>query len=260
MTIDRKKIKKYFEPLTKISYCLFIGGILGFGLFYSFPIPAIVSVIAIGIGGWMIYDYFFNKPTDEQMDSWLEEDLERLEPDSLSKARMDKSELVRTPVTIYGPRVTSVGGAEFYIRKGKDKRKRYSPVEAIIIHFTEHQLITYQCAIDLTTGNSLNVRVKRFFYKDVVSAETESKDFALEEKSISKKLLAANPSIKKYIVNGILQLNGSETFKLTTSAGTFVEVALRIPQFIEGTEGDLSDKLADQAISAINKMLLSKKI
>ena len=161
---------------------------------------------------------------------------------------------------IYGPRVKAVGGAEFYQAKGKDKIQRYSPVEAIMIHFTEHQLITYQCAIDRSTGNSLNVRVKRFFYKDVVSAETESKDFSLEESNINSKWLAANPDVKKYIVNGKLQLNDSETFRLTTSAGTYVEVALNIPYFIEGTQGDLSDRLADQAISATNKMLLSKKV
>lgn len=260
MAVDRKKVKKYFESTSKNSYYLLIGGIVGLFLFSSVTILAIASLIAAGIGGWQIYDTKFNKPTDEQMDAWLTEDLDRLDPDSLKKAGLDSSELVRKPVMLYGPRLESTGGAEFNYQRGKDNVFRYSLVETTTIHFTEHQLLTYQCAIDLTTGNSLNVRVKRFFYKDVVSAETETKDYTYDEKNISKKFFEMNPGARKYIVNGKLQLNGSETFRLTTTAGTAVEIALNIPQFLEGNQGDLSDRLADQAISAINKMLLSKKV
>jgi len=260
MTVDRKKVKKYFDSVGKNAYYLLIGGVIGLFLFSSISILAIASLVAAGIGGWQIYDKVFNKPTGEQMDAWLTEDLDRLEPDSLKKAGVDSSELVRKPVMLYGPRLESVGGAEFNYQRGKDNVLRYSLVETTTIHFTEHQLITYQCAIDLTTGNSLNVRVKRFFYKDVVSAETETKDYTYDEKNISKKFFEMNPSARKHIVNGKLQLNGSETFRLTTTAGTAVEIALNIPQFLEGNQGDLSDRLADQAISAINKMLLSKKV
>lgn len=260
MTIDRKQVKKYFTSTNRNSYYLLIAGIVGLFFFHGNGLIAIISLIAAGIGGWQIYDTTLNKPTDEQMDAWLTEDLNRLEPDSLKKASLDSSELVSKSVMICGPRLESVGGAEFNYHEGKDRKFRYSLVETTTILFTEHQLITYQCVIDLTTGNSLNVRVKRFFYKDVVSAETETKDYTYEDKNISKKFFEMNPHAKKYIVNGKLQLNGSETFRLTTTAGTAIEIALRIPQLLVGSEGDLSDRLADQAIGAINKMLLSKKI
>ena len=260
MTIDRKKIKKYFNSTDKRSYYYLIGGLVGLFLFSSITALALISLAVAGFGGWQIYDTQFDKPTDAQMDEWLKDDLSRLEPDSLKKAALDSSDLVRQPVMLYGPRLETVGGAEFNYQSGKDKVIRYSLVETTTIHFTEHQLITYQCAIDLTTGNSLNVRVKRFFYKDVVSAETETKDYTYEEKNISKQFFENNPNAKKYIVNGKLQVNDSETFRLTTTAGTAVEIALKIPQFLVGAEGDFSDRLADQAISAINKMLLSKKV
>jgi hypothetical protein len=94
----------------------------------------------------------------------------------------------------------------------------------------------------------------------VVSAETETKDYTYDEKNISKKFYDLNPEARRYIVNGKLQLNGSETFRLTTTAGTAVEIALNIPQFLDFRNSDIADRLADQAISAINKMLLSKKV
>lgn len=262
MAVDRKKVKKYFESASKNSYYLLIGGIVGLFLFSSITILAIASLIAAGIGGWQIYDKMFNKPTDEQMDAWINEDLTRLLPDALKKAGVDTSELEGQgePVMLYGTRIESAGGAEFYYTKGKDKKPRYSPVDSTVILFTEHQLIAYQCAIDLTTGNSLNANVKRFFYKDVVSAETEAEDLTLDERNISKKFLQMYPEAKKYIVNGKLQLNGSETFRLTTSAGTAVKIRLSIPNFIESNQEDLSDRLADNAIRSVNKMLLAKKV
>lgn len=260
MTIDRKKVKKYFETTSKYAYYMALGGFLGLIILptsFSLTLPLL---IISGIGGYLIYDSKFNKPSDAQMDAWLQEDLDRLNPDSLKKAGIDRSELVRPPVMLYGPRIESVGGAEFNYQRGSDKVLRYSLVETTTIHFTEHQLITYQCAIDLITGNSLNVRVKRYFYKDVVSAETETKDYTYDEKNISKKFYDLNPEARRYIVNGKLQLNGSETFRLTTTAGTAVEIALNIPQFLDFRNSDIADRLADQAISAINKMLLSKKV
>ena len=56
---------------------------------------------------------------------------------------------------------------EPFVKRGKDKLIRYSPIEITIIHFTEHQLVTYQCAFDLTIGEPLNARIKRFFYRTV---------------------------------------------------------------------------------------------
>jgi len=260
MAIDRTSVKKYFESVDRKTYYMFFGGLIGVFLFSSITILLIVSIALLGYSGYKIYQVKFNKPSDEQMDQWLLEDLQRLEPDSLNKARVDKSELVREPVMLKGPKLKSVGGAECYVQLGKDNIRRYSLVEALMIHFTEHQLITYQCVIDMITGNSLNVKVKRFFYKDVVSAETETTDYTLNEREISKKFLSQNPNAKKYIVNGKLQINGSESFRLTTSAGTAIEITLSIPNFIESNQGDLTDKLADQAIHSINKMLLSKKV
>lgn len=264
MAVDRKKVKKYFQATSKTSYYLLIGGIVGLFLFSSVTILLIASLIAAGFGAWQIYDTQFNKPTDEQMDAWLDEDLTRLLPDALKKAGVDISELEGQgkPVKIYGTRLESAGGAEFYYKKGKDKKPRYSPVDSNVILFTEHQLISYQCAIDLTTGNSLNQNVKRFFYKDVVSAETESEDITVDVKNISNKVLQMYPEAKKYIVNGKLQINDSETFRLTTSAGTAVKIRLSIPTFIESNQSDLdlSDRLADEAIRSVNKMLISKKV
>ena len=85
MSIDRKQVKKYFDPFNRRWYYFLGGGILGMLIFYSVPIILLVSLGLAAFGAWKIYDYSNNRPTDKEMDQWLEEDLERLEPDSLSK-------------------------------------------------------------------------------------------------------------------------------------------------------------------------------
>ena len=85
MTVDRQKVKKYFNSTNKNSYYLLLGGLVGLFFFSSVSILAIASLIAAGIGGWQVYDTIFTKPTDEQMDAWLTEDL-NLPADAASTA------------------------------------------------------------------------------------------------------------------------------------------------------------------------------
>ena len=72
---------------------------------------------------------------------------------------------------------------------------------------TQHQIISFQCSFDLLTGNCLNESTDEYFYKDVVSVAT--------------KTISLTYSTEKF---GTLQLNAAETFVLTTSGGTSVEI------------------------------------
>lgn len=58
---------------------------------------------------------------------------------------------------------------------------------------------------------------------------------------------------------GKLQLNTAETFVLTTSGGTSVEVVIRDIQLMQKMKGDIPVSAAEKAVQSVRKMLREKK-
>lgn len=108
----REQIKKYFKPFPKWAVWMIIIG-LPFLYFYG------LGLVLIGIGIWALVDST-KKPSDAQMDAWLEEDLKVLHGKALSKTGTDASELVGEPVMVTGPRFWDIAGAGWAFKKGKD--------------------------------------------------------------------------------------------------------------------------------------------
>ncbi len=78
--------------------------------------------------------------------------------------------------------------------------------------------------------------------------------------ALDEKLLARLPKVREGAVNGKIQVNGAETFMLSTSGGTSVRVVLNDPVFIQGLGGgDLPLEFAEEAVQAVRKMLREKK-
>ena len=189
------------------------------------------------------------KPTDRQMDEWLEKDLEGLNKKALDKVGTDESELVGEPVQITGPRFWGVGGAEVHYKRGNDNIIRFTPLGISVINFTQNQLLAYSCVYDFTTGKALNESTDEYFYKDVVSVATKS-----ESRSVTFKSGQSTKTI---------QLDAAETFVLTTSGGTSISVLLSDPKLIEQMVGKKGGEIpttrAEKAIQTIRKMLREKK-
>jgi hypothetical protein len=247
---ERSQIKKYFKKFPTRSVWMIIIGL---------PLLAakFVGVIPIGLGIWGIFSYY-QKPSDEQMDVWIQEDLQNLRTRALAKTGLDPSEIIAEPVMVYGPRFWNIGGSEVGIKKGKDGIVRFMPIGITVINFTSHQLLAYQCAVDLTTGNSLSESTDEYFYRDVVSVSTQSESLTLD--GIDANAVANGP-LAALLVGGKLQLNAAETFKLTTSGGTFIKVLLRDPKLIERAGGgSIPTDMADKAVQTVRKMLREKKI
>ncbi len=247
----REQIKKYFKSFPKWAVWMIIIG-LPFLALYGF------GLVLIGIGIWGLVDWN-KKPDDAQMDAWLEEDLKVFHGKALSKTGTDPSELVGDPVMVTGPRFWDVGGADVAFRKGKDNILRFTPVDVIVLNFGRDQLIAYQSALDLKTGNALNESTDEYFYRDVVSVSTKT-----ESKTVQ---LSANGAFRGGIKGGLagalkgsLQLNAAEQFVLTTSGGTHIDVVLRAPELIERMGGgEIPTTRADKAIQTVRKMLREKK-
>jgi len=232
----RAQIKKYFKPFPKWAVWMIIIG-LPFLAAYG------LGLVLIGIGIWGIVDWS-KKPDDAQMDAWLDEDLKVLHGKALSKTGTDQSELVGEPVMVTGPRFWNVANADVAFKKGKDNVFRFTPVGVTVLNFTANQLISYSCVLDLTTGNPLNESTDEYFYRDVVSVSTKTKSQTVQVAG-----------------KGSLQLNAAETFELTTSGGTSIEVLLRDPSLIQmmGGGGEIPTTRAEKAIQTVRKMLREKK-
>lgn len=259
MDEQRSKIRAYFKRLPHWPFAVAAVGLLmivaadgAFGY--------LLGILAMAGAGAVCIRWFQAQPSDAQMDSWLEEDLENLEPRALAKGGLDPSDRVRDSVLVIGPRFSGLGGADFGFRRGADGRARFTPVDVTLINFTEHQLVVYQCALDRTTGKPLNECVEEYFYNDVVAVATRAEAFTYDVAALDPKLLARVPNIKESAVNGKIQVNGAETFILSTSGGSSVRVVLNDPVLIQGLGGgDLPLEFAEAAVQAVRKMLREKK-
>jgi len=253
-SVKRQATKKYFEPFPKWTvWIIAIALLIALGQSVG---TSCISAAMIALAAWRLWSWS-QRATDDQMDSWTAEDMANLRKRAVEKSSLDPSELLREPVVVTGPRLRGLGGAQFGIRRGKDQQIRFTPIDTTIINFTEHQLVLFQCALDLTTGKALNESVDEYFYKDVVSAATQSRSYTCD---LNKKALLQFPHAKKAMVNGRLQLNSAETFVLTTSGGTSIEVVLSDPMLAESLGGgQIPTQPADQAVQAVRKMLREKK-
>lgn len=247
----RKAIKKYFAPFPKWAVVMILLGLpllaaKGFG------------ILLIGIGIWGIVAYS-KRPSDAEMDTWIAEDLKGLMKKSLDKTGTDESELVGESVMVTGPRFWSVGGAEVHFKKGKDNVLRFSPIGVTVLNFSQNQLLSYQCAVDLTTGNTLNESTDEYFYRDVVSVSTQSKSMTFDQATLAAKGVLKGP-LAALVTAGKLQLDSAETFVLTTSGGTSIEVVLKDPNLLKQMGGgDIPTGVAEKAIQVVRKMLRDKK-
>ena len=236
--------RNYFKKLPAWAIVfIVIGGItLLIGLSGSGK-AVLFGLVLAGLGAFAIYSYIQGKPTDQQMDEWLEEDLHRLSEKALVKTGTDKDETKADAVTVTGPRFWRIGGASILWKRGNDGTLRYSPMEVSVINFTEHQLLAYTCVLDRTTGNPLNESTEEFFYKDVVSVSTTTKSDTQDMGTL-----------------GNIQMNAAEYFILLNAGGGELKVFLRDPTLISRMGGgEIPTTRAEKAIAAVRSMLRAKK-
>ena len=249
MSANREQISEWFyapEPSPPIMGIM--AGIalvvLAFVFHWALILAGAAVICIVVINNIQTKKRYKARPSDAQIDAWLDEDLMALHSKALSKTGTDPSELVGEPVMVTGPKFWNIANATVAFRKGNDNVFRFTPVGATIMNCTAHQLITYSCVLDILTGNTLNESTDEYFYRDVVSVSTKTKSENVQ--------LAGGQT---------LQLNAAETFELTTSGGTSVSVLLRDPNLIRymGGGGEIPTTRAEKAIQTVRKMLREKK-
>jgi hypothetical protein len=189
------------------------------------------------------------KPTDEQMDNWLNQDLEEIKRDALQKLDINEEDII-TPPGFEGQGLQSImfigpsQKAELAI--GQDLNIRFSIYDILIVYLTQYHLAAYKCTLDLATQIRTKESTQEYHYTDVVSVSTKTgSDLALTVNGETK-------SIANY-----------QQFALSVASGESITVATptsfseQILAIIK--DGKLPDSGADKAIRAIRSQLREKK-
>jgi len=255
----RRLIRTYFSPFPAWAGWLALAPVLLMWMSGWSALSLWIGAFPLGVG-LTVVGQWLRQPSDAQIDTWIQEDLAGLEPRALNKSCLDPSERLRPSVRITGPRFRRIGGADFAIKRGADRKIRFNPLNVVIINFTAAHLTIYQCAFDLTTGNPLNEETDEYFYEDVVSVATRARSLTLEEHHVSGRLLKALEESAQSFVNGKLQIDDGEEFVLSTSGGTSVRILLRAPILIQAAGGgEIPTGPTDRAVQVIRKMLRERK-
>lgn len=181
------------------------------------------------------------KPSDKEMDNWLEQDKRRLAEDAMKKLELVREQVLRPdePLVVIGPQMPT------YIAAGKDGILRFSRYEMVIIYLTNYHLGAYTCNLDFITGLVESEQTQEYHYTDVVSVSTTNEN---------------SPFNVMTIDNKIHPIASHQQFSLSVANGDRIKVTVAFPQ-LEGIlhEGKLLPSGAEKAISNLRAMLREKK-
>jgi hypothetical protein len=179
------------------------------------------------------------KPSDAQMDEWLQKDRERIRVEALKKLDLESSQVVREPIEVIGP----ANKADLAL--GKDNVIRFSKYDLVTVYLTDYHLAAYKCTLDMAHGTQTEESTQEYHYKDVVSVATQT----------------GGSDIFAVLLNGEHKSIASyQKFQLAVASGDRIEVAIAFPQLSDIIkDGKLADTGADEAIRVIRSRLREMK-
>lgn len=204
--------------------------------------------------GWGALDYFFTKsaydkeyseaepkPSDKQMDEWLEQDKKRIVSEALDKLGLVPEQVLnlKDPLLVIGPQ----SSAKFRI--GRDNTLRFSAYQVVVIYLTNYHLGAYSCNLDFITGRTGREETQEYHYTDVVSVST----------------LNANSHFTVVTIEGEeYPISSQQQFSLSVASGESIKVTVAFPQVDKiFKEGKLLPTGSEKAISTLRAMLREKK-
>ena len=116
------------------------------------------------------YQKAMPKPSDEQIDKWMNDDIEKIIEEAERRLDLDHEDLEAELQIIGGP--ASLKETKYAI--GKDGEVRYSHFDILIVFLTEYHVATYQCINSMELGETLTDRTQEFPYKEITNLETRS--------------------------------------------------------------------------------------
>jgi hypothetical protein len=185
------------------------------------------------------------KPTGQQIDVWLQEDLVSIEEDALTyKLDLVRDQLKRDPLVIYGPLYWETYGIPdeelVYVKESPTNVLRFSCYRVVVVFLTESRVATYSCNFNFLRNARVGEKTVEYLYQDIVSVSTE-------EMSTNYSLPAGKT------------LQRAKVFRLAVASGDTIEVVVNSPQLKDILEGTLNLEDQDKNVQVIREMLRTKK-
>jgi len=184
-----------------------------------------------------------NKPIDLQVDQWLQEELKAVFPLALSKLGLEREELLREPLLIYGPlfwRTPGVPEADIVGIKGNDGIVRFSCYSVVVICLSDTRVNSYKANFNFIRNTFLGESTVEYVYRDIVSVSTEDR--------------ASNYDLPDGQI-----LRHAQFFRLAVASGDSIEVALNSPEIRDLFGGDPAPTNHERTVQVIREMLREKK-
>ena len=225
MKMNYKNNQKYFAKFSlKAPIMITLFGLIVFLVGVDKSVGTIffgLLLIAAGVGS--IVMKVKGKVSDEEYDSGILMNLKEINKRALDKLGVDEDEVNEiSPITFDGYVVKGFDHA----KKGKDNKWRTNRYRSTTLLFSANEVHCYTYTFS-TTEEKKSEETDVYFYKDIVSVSTASDTIRF---------------------NGETKDTEFEYFKLTTAAGTALQVALRD---IDG---------AQRSINAMRQLLKQKKM
>lgn len=234
----RRAIRLYFTRFPRWSLGVIAFGVICLGSGEAAGV--VLGLVFVGVGGAVLV-VRQGMISDAQYDHLRDEELWQATLKAAEKWGVDPDDdLISESVRVFGP-AFGFKTRTWALKKGADGIIRFNPIRFAVIGFGESQLLAYAGVLDMVTGNVLNEEVEECFYKHVVAASTRTDSI-------------------EYMHRGeLIQLEDTETFVLTTSAGTSLRVPIRSRRLATLLGGkEMPARQASDAISAVRKMLREK--
>jgi hypothetical protein len=179
---NREQIRRWFiakeiNPLLYVICIIFtIMGI--WELTMGAVVMGLITIALFGgLGSWR-YSQNQNIASENELDTWLEEDIQTvIKNRPYDKLGISKEDLVAETLFVLGPVYWNISGfdvKDILMKKGKDGFNRYSVWNIQVFCFTENYLCSYKCYYNWIKNTYINESTNEFFYKDVVSVKTDT--------------------------------------------------------------------------------------
>jgi hypothetical protein len=177
------------------------------------------------------------KPSDEQMDQWMNSDIEKIVAEALRRLDLEHEDYKAEPYKIGGP--ASLEETRFAV--GKDGKTRYSYFNLLVVFLTDYHIASYQCDNSMEYGQIITDKTQEFPYKEITNLGTQ----------IVKQRI--------HLFDDVVESeSGIQEFTLETSGANVIKVAY---QFARNTDfqGEFVKIGGESTIAAIRKKLQDYK-
>jgi hypothetical protein len=250
----RKKIRSYFSrshPGIAVVFVLFGVIVAGLSIAAGRGAEPGIAVGVLLLAASLLWFFVaimrqIKRPSDEQMDRWLAEDLKQIVERSINKLGLVGIRLMKgddDTVMFTGPILWTTSGIsnkDLLWKKGKDDIVRFAIYRVTIIQLAEHLLAAYACDFNFLKNVKLNEDTDEYHYRDIASVSTH-------EISTSYRL----PNGKSLV--------HAQAFRLSVVSGESIQVTIGAEKLEKLTGGTIPTTGAETAVQVIRTMLREKK-